>query len=57
MFDIAFTDVHRIAIAAVGALVLTTVSVSAAVCTACTLETLPISYAQAGVADTISAKA
>jgi len=57
MFDFNLTNLQRIATAAVGALVLTTVSVSAAVGPARAIETAPITYAQADVADTIAAKA
>ncbi len=45
------TDFHRVATAAVGALIFTIVSVGAAVGPARSVETSPIAYAQSQVAD------
>jgi hypothetical protein len=45
------TDFQRVATAAIGALILTTVSVGAAVGPARSVETSPVVYAQSQVAD------
>ncbi len=46
MFDFDYSDIQRMAVAAVGALILTTTAVGAAVGPARAVETAPLAYAQ-----------